>query len=179
MVLALNQEEIVCNHKKVRRLMKELNLVAKVKKKFKATTNSNHNLSVESNRLDRKFSAIRPNVAFVGDITYISTEEGWLYLATVIDLYSRKVKGWSMSEKMTADLVVSALEMSLIGVDRTKGILFHSDRGIQYASNAFKKIIKQNDMIQSMSRKACRWDNAVAESFFGTLKQEKRQNQLF
>lgn len=109
---------------------------------------------------------------FVGDITYIPTDEGWLYLATVIDLYSRKVKGWAMSERMTADLAVSALEMSLVGVNSTKGIMFHSDRGVQYASNAFKKIIKQNAMVQSMSRKACCWDNAVAESFFGTLKQE-------
>lgn len=172
MLRQLNQEGIVCNHKKVRRLMKELNLVPKVKKKFKATTNSNHGLPVEPNRLERKFYAIRPNVAFVGDITYIPTEEGWLYLATVIDLYSRKVKGWAMSERMTADLAASALEMSLVGVDTPKGIMFHSDRGVQYASNAFKKVIEKNGMVQSMSRKACCWDNAVAESFFGTLKQE-------
>jgi putative transposase len=172
MLKTLNQENIVCNHKKVRRLMKELNLVPKVNKKFKATTNSNHGLPVEPNRLERKFYAIRPNVAFVGDITYIWTEEGWLYLATVIDLCSRKVKGWAMSERMTADLVVSALEMSLAGVDAPKGLLFHSDRGVQYASNAFKKVIEKNGLVQSMSRKACCWDNAVAESFFGTLKQE-------
>jgi transposase InsO family protein len=172
MLKTLNQEGIVCNHKKVRRLMKELNLVPKVKKKFKATTNSNHGLPVEPNRLDRKFIAIRPNVAWVGDITYIATDEGWLYLATVIDLCSRKVKGWAMSERMTADLAVSALEMSLIGVDSPKGLMFHSDRGVQYASNAFKKVLETNGMVQSMSRKACCWDNAVAESFFGTLKQE-------
>lgn len=172
MTLTLNQEGVVCNHKKVRRLMKELNLVPKVKKKFKATTNSNHGLPVEPNRLDRKFFAIRPNVAFVGDITYIATDEGWLYLATVIDLYSRKVKGWAMSERMTADLAVSALKMSLAGVENPKGLLFHSDRGVQYASKAYKKVIEENGMLHSMSRKACCWDNAVAESFFGTLKQE-------
>lgn len=172
MLRALNQEGIVCNHKKVRRLMKELNLIPKVKKKFKATTNSNHSLAVEPNRLERKFYAIKPNVAFVGDITYIPTEEGWLYLATVIDLCSRKVKGWAMSERMTADLAVSALEMSLVGVAAPKGLMFHSDRGVQYASNAFRKVIEKNGMVQSMSRKACCWDNAVAESFFGTLKQE-------
>jgi len=172
MLRTLNQEGIVCNHKKVRRLMKELNLVPKVKKKFKATTNSNHGLPVAPNRLERKFYAIRPNVAFVGDITYIPTEEGWLYLATVIDLCSRKVKGWAMSERMTADLAVSALEMSLVGVTAPKGLMFHSDRGVQYASNAFKKVIERNGMVQSMSQKACCWDNAVAESFFGTLKQE-------
>ncbi len=172
MLRTLNQEGIMCNHKKVRRLMKELNLVTKVKKKFKATTNSNHGLPVEPNRLERKFYAIRPNVAWVGDITYIATDEGWLYLATVIDLCSRKVKGWAMSERMTADLAVSALEMSLAGVAAPKGLMFHSDRGVQYASNAFKKVIEKNGMVQSMSRKACCWDNAVAESFFGTLKQE-------
>jgi putative transposase len=172
MFRALNQQGIVCNHKKVRRLMKELNLIPKAKKKFKATTNSNHGLPVEPNHLERKFYAIKPNIAWVGDITYIWTEEGWLYLATVIDLCSRKVKGWAMSERMTADLAVSALEMALLGVESPKGLMFHSDRGVQYASNAFKKAIQENGMKHSMSRKACCWDNAVAESFFGSLKQE-------
>ena len=162
----------MCNHKKVGRLMKELNLIPKVKKKFKATTNSNHSLPVEPNHLDRKFYAIRPNIAWVGDITYIATDEGWLYLATVIDLCSRKVKGWAMSERMTAELAVSALKMGLAGVKEPKGLLFHSDRGAQYASKSYKKVINKNGMIHSMSRKACCWDNAVAESFFGTLKQE-------
>lgn len=169
---ALKNEGIECNHKKVIRLMKELNLVPKVKKKFKATTNSNHNLPVEPNRLERKFFAIKPNVAWVGDITYIWTDEGWLYLATVIDLCSRKVKGWAMGERILADLAVSALKMALANVDSSQEILFHSDRGVQYASHAFKKIIKNNGMVHSMSRKADCWDNAVAESFFGTLKQE-------
>ena len=168
----LKQEGIECNHKKVRRLMKELNLVPKVKKKFKATTNSNHNLPVEPNRLNRKFFAIRPNIAWVGDISYIWTEEGWLYLAVVIDLCSRKVKGWSLAERITADLAVSALDMALMQVINPAGILFHSDRGVQYASNAFKSAIEINGMVHSMSRKACCWDNAVVESFFGTLKQE-------
>jgi putative transposase len=172
MTLTLHQEGIFCNHKKVRRLMKELNLVARVKKKFKATTNSNHGLPVEPNHLDRKFYAIRPNVAWVGDITYIATDEGWLYLATVIDLCSRKVKGWAMSERITTDLAVSALKMGLAGVNNPKGLMFHSDRGVQYASKAYKKVIEKNHMVHSMSRKACCWDNAVAESFFGTLKQE-------
>lgn len=172
MQMALKQEGIECNHKKVRRLMKELNLVPKVKKKFKATTNSNHNLPVEPNRLERKFFALRPNIAWVGDISYIWTQEGWLYLAVVIDLCSRKVKGWALGERITADLAVASLEMSLMDVSNPKGILFHSDRGVQYASNAFKASIKTNGMVHSMSRKACCWDNAVAESFFGTLKQE-------
>jgi putative transposase len=169
---ALKQEGINCNHKKVIRLMKALNLVPKVKKKFKATTNSSHHLPVEPNRLERKFFALKPNIAWVGDITYIWTDEGWLYLATVIDLYSRKVKGWAMGERITADLAVSALEMALTGLKSPNGILFHSDRGVQYASYSFKGIIEKNGMTHSMSRKADCWDNAVAESFFGTLKQE-------
>lgn len=169
---SLNSEGIECNHKKVMRLMKELNLIPKVKKKFKATTNSTHSLPIEPNRLKRKFFAIRPNVAWVGDISYIWTDEGWLYLATVIDLCSRKVKGWAMGERITADLAVSALDMALTTVSNPHGLLFHSDRGVQYASHAFKKSIKKNGMIHSMSRKADCWDNAVAESFFGTLKQE-------
>lgn len=168
----LKQEGIDCNHKKVIRLMKELNLVSKVKKKFKATTNSKHSLPIEPNKLERKFFAIRPNIAWVGDITYIWTDEGWLYLATVIDLCSRKVKGWAMGERILADLAVSALEMALADADSSQEILFHSDRGAQYASHAFKKAIKNNGMVHSMSRKADCWDNAVAESFFGTLKQE-------
>lgn len=152
--------------------MKELNLVPKVRRKFKATTHSNHSLPIESNFLDRQFFAVRPNTAFVGDITYIATDEGWLYLATVIDLYSRKVKGWSMSERMTSDLAVSALEMSLRDIEDPRGLLFHSDRGVQYASKAHRKVVKDKGLVHSMSRKACCWDNAVAESFFGTLKQE-------
>lgn len=172
MQMTLKQEGIDCNHKNVIRLMKELNLAPKVKRKFRATTNSKHSLPVEPNRLERKFFAVRPNIAWVGDITYIWTDEGWLYLATVIDICSRKVKGWAMSERMLADLAVSALEMALTDIDVTAGILFHSDRGVQYASHAFKKVIKNNDMVHSMSRKADCWDNAVAESFFGTLKQE-------
>ncbi|WP_259596692.1 IS3 family transposase [Candidatus Berkiella cookevillensis] len=169
---ALKNEGIDCNHKKVSRLMKELKLFPKVKRKFKATTNSNHKLPIEPNRLERKFFAIKPNIAWVGDITYIWTEQGWLYLATVIDLCSRKVKGWAMGERITADLAVSALEMALKQVDCSKALLFHSDRGVQYASHAFKEVIKNNGMVHSMSRKADCWDNAVAESFFGTLKQE-------
>lgn len=152
--------------------MKELNLIPKMKKKFRATTNSKHNLPVEPNHLERKFYAIRPNIYWVGDITYVWTQEGWLYLATVIDLYSRKVKGWAMSERMTANLTVCALQMALNTISQTKGLMFHSDQGVQYASKAFKKVIEENGMVHSMSRKACCWDNAVAESFFGTLKQE-------
>lgn len=169
---ALKEEGLVCNHKKVRRLMRKLNLVPRVKRKFKATTNSKHDFPIEANKLKRAFCVEKPNIAWVGDISYISTDEGWMYLAVVIDLYSRKVKGWCMSERMTADLAVSALEMALKKTEATQGIMFHSDRGVQYASYAFKEVIKKHDMIHSMSRKGNCWDNAVSESFFGTLKQE-------
>ena len=172
MTQALKKEGINCNHKKVRLLMKALNLKARVRKKFKATTNSNHGLPVASNLLERRFNTEKPDMAYVGDITYIWTEEGWLYLATVIDLCTRKVKGWSMGERMTADLVISALEMAVKPLKVTENIMFHSDRGSQYASNAFRSCIQQYKMIHSMSRKGNCWDNAVAESFFGTLKQE-------
>ena len=169
---ALKEEGIACNHKKVQRLMRKLQLVPKVRRKFKATTNSKHNYPIEPNQLKRAFCVSKPNVAWVGDISYISTDEGWLYLAVVIDLYSRKVKGWCMSERMTADLAIKALEMALKKTKVTQGIMFHSDRGVQYASYAFKEVIKKHHMNQSMSRKGNCWDNAVSESFFGTLKQE-------
>lgn len=169
---ALSKEGIHCNHKKVIRLMKILKIHPKVKKKFKKTTESNPHLPVEKNILQRQFSPLKPNISWVGDITYVWTNEGWLYLATVIDLYSRKVKGWAMGERITSDLVISALSMGLQNINSATGILFHSDRGVQYASYAFKSIIKKNGMVHSMSRRADCWDNAVAESFFGTLKQE-------
>jgi len=175
----LRAEGIICNHKKVRRLMKELNIVVKVKRRFKATTNSKHNFPIEPDLLQRQFSVLKPNVSWVGDITYIPTDEGWLYLAVVIDLYSRKVKGWAMSERMTADLAISALEMALNDAQGSKNVLLHSDRGSQYASYAFKEVIKKHHMIQSMSRKGNCWDNSVAESFFGHLKQERVQWQSY
>lgn len=152
--------------------MKENNIAAKRKKKFKATTNSKHNLPIAENLLNREFTVSRPNQAWVGDITYVATEEGWLYLSTWIDLCSRKIVGWSMSSRMTADIVVDAFRM---GIFRQKGhvpALVHSDRGSQYASDDFRKELKKHGCKQSMSRKGNCWDNAVAESFFGTLKNE-------
>ena len=157
---------------RVAKIMRKNGWRAKAAKKYKATTNSKHKLPVAPNLLQQNFDADMPNQKWVTDITYIWTDEGWLYLATVIDLYSRKVKGWAMGERITADLAVSALEMALMGLKCPHGILFHSDRGVQYASYLFKGIIEKNGMTHSMSRKADCWDNAVAESFFGTLKQE-------
>ena len=168
----LRKQGIVVNHKTVEDLMKKHGIHAKRHKKFKATTNSNHNMPIAKNRLKRRFTAKKPNHAWVSDITYIPTEEGWLYLATFVDLCSRKVVGWSMSSRMTADLVVDAFRMALFRQKRKAPRLVHSDRGSQYASEAFRKELKAHGCKQSMSRKGDCWDNAVAESFFGTLKTE-------
>ncbi len=168
----LRKDGIVVNHKTVEELMKKNGIQAKRKKKFKATTNSKHDLPVAENLLNREFSASKPNQAWVGDITYVPTEEGWLYLATWIDLYSRKIVGWSMAPRMTADIVVSAFRMALFRQKRKAPDMVHSDRGSQYASDAFREELEMHGCKQSMSRKGNCWDNAVAESFFGTLKNE-------
>jgi transposase InsO family protein len=175
----LRKKGIVVNKKTVAEIMKENGIQAKHKKKFKATTDSNHNLPVAKNHLKRNFKAKKPNHAWVSDITYLRTEEGWLYLAAFIDLFSRKVVGWSMSERMTADLVVNAFRMALFRQKRKAPNLVHSDRGSQYASDAFRKELNAHRCKQSMSRKGDCWDNAVAESFFGTLKTELVHNEKY
>lgn len=153
--------------------MKKNGIQAKRRKKFKpTTTNSKHNLPIAENLLNREFKATKPNQAWVGDITYVATEEGWLYLATWIDLWSRKIVGWSMAPRITADIVVDAFRMALLRQKRQAPGIVHSDRGSQYASKIFRDEIKKYGCKQSMSRKANCWDNAVAESFFGTLKNE-------
>ena len=132
----------------------------------------NHNLPIVPNILNRDFYASNPNEKYVGDITYIPTGEGWLYLATVIDLYSRKVVGWSMNDTMKVSLVNDALNMAIRHRNPQKGLLWHTDRGSQYASYAHKDLLQKHGIIQSMSRKGNCWDNAVAESFFKSLKNE-------
>jgi len=168
----LQRQGIVISRRRTARLMKEANLVCKTKRKFRATTDSNHKLPVAPNLLARHFKVDAPNCCWVGDITYVPTEEGWLYLATVIDLYSRKVVGWSMSNRMQAELVNKALLMAIWQRKPLKGLIWHTDRGSQYASGSHVGIIKQHHIIQSMSHKGDCWDNAVAESFFHTLKTE-------
>ncbi len=168
----LRKSGIVVNKKTVEELMRENGIQAKRKKKFKATTNSNHDLPIANNLLKRKFKVDKPNQVWVGDITYIPTDEGWLYLATCIDLFSRKVVGWSMSSRMTKDIVVDAFRMALFRQKRKAPLIMHSDRGSQYASDAFREELKHHGSKQSMSRKGDCWDNAVAESFFGSLKTE-------
>lgn len=168
------------NHKSVERLMSEEGMRSKHRQKFKATTNSKHDLPVAPNILDRKFKQDGPNQAWVSDITYVWTEEGWLYLAVFIDLWSRKVVGWSMSERMQSKIVLDAFLMGCQrrNIDKQQ-LLVHSDRGSQYASHLFTKYLAKKGCKQSMSRKGNCWDNAVSESFFGTLKKEMIYHQKF
>lgn len=157
---------------RVARRMKYLGLQAKAKKKFKVTTDSKHNLPVAPNLLNRDFSATGPNEKWVGDISYIWTDEGWMYLAVVIDLYSRTVIGWSIQPTMSRQLVCDALMMALWRRQFPCGVLFHSDRGSQYCSHDYQKMLKLYGLICSMSRKGNCWDNAIAESFFHSIKTE-------
>ena len=159
-----------CGQNRVARLMRKDGLKAKTIRKFKATTNSNHSLPVAENLLNRDFMPAEPNKAWVADITYIWTNEGWLYLAIVIDLYSRAVVGWSMSERMTRTLVMDAFTLAVKRRNPSPGLIHHSDRGSQYASADFQKLLAKYGTICSMSRKGNCWDNAAAESFFAILK---------
>jgi transposase InsO family protein len=168
----LKKEGYNYNIKRIERLMNVMELKAVQKRKFKKTTNSNHDLPLKDNLLKRNFNVTQPNKVWASDITYISTNEGWLYLAVIIDLYSRKVVGWSINKRMTKQLVIDALNMGIKNRNTDKGLIFHSDRGSQYASHDFQKDLWKNGMRSSMSRKGDCWDNAVAESFFSTLKTE-------
>ena len=158
--------------RRVARLMGEMGLVGLPARKFQTTTDSNHDKPIAANVLDRDFVASRPNEKWVTDITYIWTGEGWLYLAAVLDLYSRRVVGWSTGESLETSLCLKALSMALSHRKKVKGLTHHSDRGVQYASDDYQKVLKARGITCSMSRRANCWDNAVAESFFGTLKTE-------
>ena len=152
--------------------MRRQNLVPKAARKFKVTTDSNHKLPVAPNLLEQDFTTTGPNQKWAGDITYLLTNEGWLYLAVIIDLYSRSVIGWSMKSRMTADLVCDALRMALWRRGFPEGVIAHSDRGSQYCSHAYRELIEKHGLRQSMSRKGNCWDNACVESFFHSLKVE-------
>ena len=156
----------------VARLMREAGIAAKTTRKFRHTTDSNHDRPVAENHLDRQFEAARPNEAWVADITFIATREGWLYLAAVEDLYSRRVVGWSMAERMTSRLVVEALGMAVRRRVPGDDLLAHSDRGSQYASEHYRQLLSKHGIACSMSRRANCWDNAPMESFLATLKKE-------
>ena len=171
---------IIVSKRRIGNIMKSLNLVPKMKKKFKVnTTDSNHNLPIAPNILDRNFYSGLADTKYVGDITYIHTAEGWLYLATVIDLFSRKVVGWSMDDNMRVSLVNDALEMAIQRRRPPSGLIWHTDRGSQYASYAHKDLLQEHGIVQSMSRKGNCWDNAVAESFFHSLKTEFTNHEIF
>ena len=169
----LNALSFPVSRRKAAQLMKEAKVWVRYKKKYKATTNSEHNKPVYANELEQAFDVQQPNQAWVQDITYIWTSEGWLYLAIVIDLYSRKVVGWSMGTRMKAQLVCDALTMAIWQRKPKAGLIVHSDQGVQYASHQYRRLLKQHGFVGSMSKKGCCWDNAVAESFFGSLKQER------
>jgi putative transposase len=172
-VRALQDQGVRVGHERVRQSMLRQGLRSVHKPRFVNTTDSAHGKQVASNVLNRRFTGWSINQAWVGDITYIETDEGWLYLATVLDLASRKVVGWSMSERLKTDLVLSALK-SAYGARRPQaGLLMHTDRGSQYADKKHVQLLADYSMVQSMSRKGSCWDNAVAESFFKTLKVER------
>ena len=172
---ALNALCFPVSRNKARKLMREAGVQVRHRKKFKVTTNSNHKQPVFDNLLARQFDVPQPDQVYASDVTYIWTQEGWLYLAVVIDLCSRKVVGWSMSSRMKAQLVSDALKMAIWQRRPKAGLIHHSDRGSQYASRAFRQLLKVHGFKGSMSRKGDCWDNAVVESFFGSLKQERVQ----
>jgi transposase InsO family protein len=160
------------SRKRVARLMRTRGLAARRRRRFRVTTQSRHPFPIAPNVLARQFERAAPDQAWVTDITYIPTGEGWLYLAVILDLYSRFAVGWAMSERITDDLTLDALGMALARRCPPPGLLHHSDRGSQYASGDYQKLLERHGIVCSMSRRGDCWDNAVAESFFGRLKVE-------
>jgi putative transposase len=158
--------------KRIARLMRVQDLRARPKRRYRTTTDSRHGLPVCPNLLARRFTVAQSNTAWVTDITYIWTPQGWLYLAVVIDLFSRRVVGWSMSERIDRKLALDALRMALAQRRPQRGLIHHSDRGSQYASGDYQRLLATNGIVGSMSRRGDCWDNAVAESFFASLKLE-------
>jgi putative transposase len=179
MYAQLRKQKISCSKKRVARLMRQDGLKGQRKYRKVITTNSRHNFPVAPNVLNREFSAERPNQKWVGDITYIPTEEGWLYLAGLLDLFSRKIVGWAMSDSIDAALVEKALRMALYQRQPGLELLHHSDRGSQYASHQIRDILVANQILVSMSAKGNCYDNAVMESFWGTLKNEWVNHQKY
>jgi putative transposase len=168
----LNRGGIVYNKKRIARIMRENGIEAKIFRKYRNTTQSDHQREKSGNLLNRAFSRQRVNEAWASDITYIRTAEGWLYLAAVMDIYSRKVIGWQLDKTLSSDLVERALRNALLDRKIKRGIIFHSDQGIQYTSDNFRRMLRENGFQQSMSRKGNCWDNAIIETFFHTLKTE-------
>ena len=180
----LRRRGVRVGKERVRLAMRQHGIQARGKRRFRvATTDSNHTLPIAPNLLDRNFTAEKPNTTWTGDVTYIATEEGWLYLAVVIDLFSRRSPrrlGWSMKTTIDRSLAIDALEMACLGRRPEAGkAIFHSDRGSQYASDDFREVMKMYGLIASMSRKANCWDNAVSETLFGSLKVERLHGEKF
>ena len=178
-VKQLNHENHQIGIYKVRRLMRELGLEAKAPKRYKATTDSRHSFPLAPNLLNRKFDVDKLNRFWTTDITYVWTLEGWLYLAVVLDLYSRQIVGWAMDKRMKTQLVLDALAMAYWRRKPAPGLLHHSDRGSQYACHDYRKRLNQYDMVASMSRKGNCWDNAPTERFFRSLKSERLSDYRF
>lgn len=171
-LVAMIRPSCPCSRNTVHRLMKLYNIHSIRKKAFRVTTNSNHNYAVSPNLLKRDFTADKPNQKWVGDITYIPTAEGWLYVAIVKDLCLKKIVGYSFSSRIDTSLTVSALEMAVSRQKPQDNLIFHSDRGVQYASAGYSEALAKHNITQSMSRKGDPYDNAVAENFFSCLKCE-------
>ena len=168
----LLEANIVCCGEMVRRVMRDIGLYSRLRRKFVLTTDSDHGMATAENVLNRDFTATAMNQKWAADITYIPTCQGWLYLAAVMDLYSRRIVGWAMSKHIDSALVVSAINMAILQRRPEAGLLHHSDHGSQYASDPFQELLEDNKITCSMSRKGDCWDNACMESFFGSLKTE-------
>jgi len=169
----LRHRGMTCGRHRVARLMRDAGLRSKTRRRFRVkTTDSNHNFPIAPDRLDRDFRASAANQVWVSDMTYIRTDEGWLYLAVTMDLFSRKIVGWSMAASMHADIVVNAMRMAINQRRPEPGLIHHSDRGTQYASEAFRSLLASHGVLASMSRKGNCYDNAAMESFFHSLKTE-------
>lgn len=173
MVRELRARGFPASKPRVERLMRENGIRARHKRRYKVTTDSKHGLPVAPNLLNRNFTPAAPNQTWAADITYIWTDEGWLYLAAVLDLFNREIVGWSIKPRMTVDIVNDALTMAWFRRKPAPGLIHHSDRGSQYASHAFQAKLTEYGMLCSMSRKGNCWDNAPAESFFNSLKNER------
>jgi len=171
---------LIVSRRKIQKSLTQMNLKVKMKRRFKViTTTSNHTLPISPNHVNRDFYSCVSDKIYVGDITYIPTKEGWLYLAVVIDVYSRKIVGWSMSHTLKTSLVNDALIMAIKRRNPPKGLIYHTDRGSQYASYEHKTLLEHYGIVQSMSKKGDCWDNAVAESFFHSLKTELVHHEIF
>jgi transposase InsO family protein len=168
----VDEHEIACCRETVRRVMAELGLVGRHKRRFVKTTDANHSEPIAANRLHRDFTATRPDQKWLADITYIRLVEGWLYLAVILDCFSRRIVGWSLSRRIDAELVCAALAMALRRRRPQGDLVHHSDRGVQYASEVLRSLLQREGLTMSMSHKGDPWDNAMMESFFGSLKTE-------